>query len=122
VAGPELTGISNRYSRADLWRSIVDPNAVISEQYQSTTLTLKDGQEITGRILEESPTQIVVRVDALTDRKVTVAPGEVRQRVASKVSPMPEGLLSAWSREDILDLLAYLESDGREESPIFRRR
>ncbi len=122
VAGPDLTGVASRYSRADLWRSIVDPNAVISEQYQSMTLTLKDGQEITGRILEESATQIVVRVDVLTDRKVTVPVAEVRQRAASKVSPMPEGLLSAWSKEDILDLLAYLEADGREDSPMFKRR
>ena len=122
ATGPELTGVSSRYSRADLWRSIVDPNAVISEQYQSMLLTLKDGKEITGRVLEDSPTQIVVGVDALTDRKVTVQPSEVRHRVASKVSSMPEGLLSAWGREDILDLLGYLESNGREDSPIFKRR
>jgi len=122
ATGPELTGVSSRYSRADLWRSIVDPNAVISEQYQSMVLTLKDGKEITGRVLEDSPTQIVVGVDALTDRKVTVQPSEVRHRVVSKVSSMPEGLLSAWGREDILDLLGYLESNGQEESPIFKRR
>ena len=121
AAGPDLTGVSSRYSRADLWRSIVEPNAVISEQYQSMTLTLKDGQEITGRLLEDSPRQIVVMVDALTDRKVTVLPGEVRQRVASKVSSMPEGLLSAWGREDLLDLLAYLESNGRPDSPFFKQ-
>jgi hypothetical protein len=35
---------------------------------------------------------------------------------------MPEGLLSAWGRDDILDLLAYLESNGREDSPIYKRR
>ena len=122
VTGPDLTGVSSRYSRADLWRSIVDPSAVVSEQYQSMTFSLKDGREITGRVLEESATGIVIRVDPLTDRKETVKPEEVRQRVASKVSPMPEGLLSAWSREDILDLLAYLESDGQPESPVFKRR
>lgn len=121
ASGPDLTGVSSRYSRADLWRSIVEPNAVISEQYQSMTLTLKDGREITGQLLEDSPQQIVVRVDALTDRKTTVSPGEVRQRVASKVSSMPEGLLSAWGREDVLDLLAYLESNGRQDSPFFKR-
>ena len=122
VAGPDLTGVSKRYSRADLWRSIVDPNAVISEQYQSTTFTLKDGREITGRVLEDSAQQVVVLVDPLTDRKVTVRPGEVRGRAASKVSPMPEGLLSAFSRDDLLDLLAYLESDGRQDSPAFKPR
>ena len=122
VTGPDLTGVSSRYSRTDLWRSIVDPSAVVSEQYQSMTLSLKDGREITGRVLEESAAGIVIRVDPLTDRKETVKPEEVRQRVASRVSPMPEGLLSAWSREDILDLLAYLESDGSPESPMFKRR
>ncbi len=122
VAGPELTGVSKRYSRSDLWRSIVDPSAVVSEQYQSITFGLKDGQEVTGRVLEESPTAIVVLVDALADRKVTFEPSSIRSRQASKVSSMPEGLLSAWSREDVLDLLAYLESDGRPDSPMFKPR
>jgi hypothetical protein len=45
----------------------------------------------------------------------------VRLRVASKVSSMPEGLLSAWGREDLLDLLAYLESNGRPDSPFFKQ-
>jgi putative heme-binding domain-containing protein len=121
VAGPELTGVSRRYSRADLWRSIVDPSAVVSEQYQSTTFSLKDGQEFTGRVLSESASVVVVLVDAIADRKVTFEPSSVRSRQASKVSSMPEGLLAPWSREDLLDLLAYLESDGRPDSPIFKR-
>ena len=121
VAGPELTGVSRRYSRADLWRSIVDPSAVVSEQYQSTTFSLKDGQEFTGRVLSESASVVVVLVDAIADRKVTFEPSSIRSRQASKVSSMPEGLLAPWSREDLLDLLAYLESDGRPDSPIFKR-
>lgn len=121
VAGPELTGVSKRYSRADLWRSIVDPSAVVSEQYQSTTFSLKDGQEVTGRVLSESASVVVVLVDAIADRKVTFEPSSIRSRQASKVSPMPEGLLTAWSRQDLLDLLAYLESDGRPDSPVFKR-
>jgi hypothetical protein len=35
---------------------------------------------------------------------------------------MPEGLVNALSKEDILDLIAFLESAGRPSHPAFRRK
>jgi hypothetical protein len=34
----------------------------------------------------------------------------------SKTSPMPDGLLSSLTQEEVLDLLAYLVSGGRVET------
>ena len=38
---------------------------------------------------------------------------DIQSRAVSKLSQMPEGLLNALTREEILDLLAYLETDGK---------
>ena len=43
--------------------------------------------------------------------EVVPAP-RIRSRTPQTLSPMPEGLLVTLSQEEILDLLAYLKSDG----------
>jgi len=37
---------------------------------------------------------------------------QVRKKIASKLSPMPEGMINMLTKEEILDLLAFLEAGG----------
>ena len=48
--------------------------------------------------------------------KVVIPESEVEQKVRSKVSSMPQGLLNSLSVEDIADLFAYLEAAPRGET------
>jgi len=67
--GPDITAVSSRFSRMDILSSIVEPSKVISDQYQNTTLTLKNGDDVTGRILEETPQKYVLLINPLTNDK-----------------------------------------------------
>jgi hypothetical protein len=42
-------------------------------------------------------------------------------REPSKVSPMPEHLVDGLTSDEILDLIAYLESAGQSHYKAFRR-
>lgn len=121
AVGPDLTGVGSRYSLRDILNSIVDPSAVINEQYQALTFTLKGGDEITGRLLEDNPSTLIVLIDPLAGKRTEINKSEVISRVASKVSPMPEGLISVFRREEILDLIAFLVSDGSAAAANFRK-
>jgi putative heme-binding domain-containing protein len=121
AVGPALTGISSRFGRADIAKSIVEPSAVISEQYQSLTFTLKNGDEVTGRLVEDAADKFVVVTDPLKGTRAELKKADVAGKVASKVSPMPEGLLNAFTAEEILDLLAYLESNGKSDASQFKK-
>jgi hypothetical protein len=44
---------------------------------------------------------------------------DIRERATSPVSPMPGGLLNHFSQEEILDLLAFLQSGGNPDLPAF---
>jgi len=44
---------------------------------------------------------------------VRIARKAIARRKPSTLSPMPEGLVNTLSRLELLDLLAYLEADGR---------
>jgi putative heme-binding domain-containing protein len=118
--GPDLTGVGARYSPADILTSILEPSAVISEQYAAQTFTLKNGDDVSGRLLEEDGDALVVLTDPLAGRKTVLKKGDVASRAISKISPMPEGLVNTFERDEILDLIAYLLSEGRPEAANFR--
>ncbi|MDB6123040.1 MAG: heme-binding protein [Pedosphaera sp.] len=122
AVGPELTAISSRFARKDILESILDPSKVVSEQYQNITFTKKDGDDVTGRILEENDSKIVVITNPLTQTKVEVLKADITKRAAAKLSPMPEGLVNVLTREEILDLLAYLESGGKQTAAAFEKK
>ena len=112
--------MATRFKRQDLVESLTEPSKVLSEQYMNTTLETNDGQVITGRVVKESPEEVVVRPNPLEDKTVTIKKTNIETRAPSKVSPMPAGLLNTFSESDILDLLAYMESLGNPAHPNFK--
>ncbi len=120
--GPDITGVANRFNRHDLLENMLNPNKVISDQYQNTIIITKDEDDVEGRLLEETDEKVVIQTNPLTSTTVEVAKSDIQSRRISNVSPMPEGLLSVLDREEILDLLAYLESGGNERSLLFSQK
>ncbi len=120
--GPDLTAVSARFSRRDLLESIVDPSKVVPEQYQNTTVWLKDGEDHTGRLVDESADRLVlVPNQLLPNQRVDIAKRDIARRDFSKLSPMPAGLVNALTREDILDLMAFIEAAGRPTHTAFAK-
>jgi putative heme-binding domain-containing protein len=119
--GPDLTAVSTRFKRQDLLESMTEPSKVLSEQYVNTAFETDDGRVVIGRVVEESPEKVVVRPNPLEEKTVTIAKGNIEKRSPSKVSPMPVGLLNTFNTNDILDLLAYMESLGDPKHPNFAK-
>ena len=122
AVGPELTAASSKYTRRDILESILEPSKVVSEQYQNVALYLKNGEDISGRVMEEDNRKVVLVTDPLKQTQREVRKNEIQERRPSRLSPMPEGLVNILSREEILDLLAYIESGGRENAAAFGRK
>jgi putative heme-binding domain-containing protein len=121
VIGPDLTAVATRFKRQDILESCTEPSKVLSEQYMNTALETASGQVLIGRIIEETTEKIVLRKNPLEPETITIKKADVQSRSPSKVSPMPAGLLNTFTREEILDLLAYLESLGDQTHPNFRK-
>ena len=118
--GPELTAASSKYSRREILESILEPSKIVSEQYQNFTVIEKNGGGVTGRIVDEDDEQIVVQPSLLASERVPIKKADVADRHPSKISPMPEGLANLLTEEEILDLLAYIESTGKERAANFK--
>ena len=91
----------------------------LSAKFQNTILTKADGDDVTGWIVFETADKVVIITDPLTTQRINVMKSEIESRRISQLSPMPEGLVDTLTRDDILDLLAYIESGGKKESPAF---
>ena len=94
---------------------------MISDQYQNITVTKKNGDEVTGRLVEENEQRLVLLANPLTTDRTEVKKSDVAKRTPSKLSPMPEGLVNTLTKEEILDLLAYIEAGGKREHAAFAR-
>ena len=121
VIGPDLTAVATRFKRQDILESSTEPTKVLSEQYMNTAIETVAGKVLIGRIVEETPDKIVLRANPLEPETVTIKKSEIESRALSKVSPMPAGLLNTFTKEEILDLLAYLESLGDATHPNFKK-
>ena len=108
--GPDLTTIASRFRRADTLEAILYPSKVISDQYQSEMLELKDGRIVTGVLVRESAAMVVLRTAEAPEKPVSVPKGQIKERGVSPVSLMPEGLLAGLSHDEIANLLAFLHA------------
>ncbi|MGA0871683.1 MAG: family 16 glycoside hydrolase [Phycisphaerales bacterium] len=118
--GPDLTSAGSRFSRRDLLRTILEPSADISDQYRNTRVRLRNGRIVIGRIVRDDDVVELI-VDPYTGQTTKVAAKDIVAREASPVSPMPMGLLSTLELEQILDLVAYIESGGNPNHPAFTK-
>ena len=119
VTGPDLTLVSRRFAPRDLLTSIIEPSKVISEKYRNMTLVLRDGQEFTGRIINtdyRSGSLSVVSDSLALDNVATVMKRDIESQWPSAVSPMPEGLLDSMTKEEALDLLAWILAAGQADA------
>jgi putative heme-binding domain-containing protein len=117
VVGPDLTSVGSRFSHRDILKSLLDPSDVVAEKYRDTTVVTRDGKTVTGRVLSSgdyrSPT-LRIATDPLDASKVVEIPkSEVEVHKASRISPMPKGLMSTLTATEITDLVAYLVSASR---------
>lgn len=104
--GPDLAG-SWRNGLDYFLENIVDPNAVVGDNFQLHVLTKKEGTVISGVIEQETDTAITART--VTD-SVIISKADLKSRQKLPVSLMPPGLLEAMPERKALELLKYLLS------------
>ena len=103
--GPHLTG---GYTDLEyLLQNIIDPNAVIGKDYQLVYVTLKDGSLQAGIISAENESTLTLKVPG-APAPVVIAKDQVKTRVLSPNSLMPEGLLNGLEEPDVRSLFLYL--------------
>lgn len=103
--GPELTRIATQRDAKYLLRALVQPSADIDAKYKRTSLLLDTDEVVTGVVLREDDTKLVLANEAGEEIEVLV--DEIIARKLQEKSLMPE-LTQILSPHQVRDLLAYL--------------
>jgi len=113
--GPDLVQSVKKLKGADLLREMIAPSSTIHEDFQNRRFLLDDGRVITGVVVSEDDQSFGVATNLLTPNSLTqVRKRDIEAQLVSKVSPMPEGLLNVLTKQEILDLHAYVQAGGYE--------
>jgi len=122
MTGPDLTGAGGRYSPHDLLEQIIDPSKEINEQFVPVIVKLKNGDLVTGVVVNMNGDRVTVNTDMFDpNQRVNVNRPQVESIEPSKVSPMPPGLLNLMQKDEVMDLLAYILSGGDRNHPAFKK-
>jgi putative heme-binding domain-containing protein len=117
LIGPDLTAANRRFSRQDLLTSIIEPSQVIAENYRSVQIVTSDGNSYVGQAVlsgdYRSPKLRLATDPARPWKTVEVDKVQIEIQRTSPISWMPTGLLDTLTRDEILDLLAYIDSAGQ---------
>ena len=119
--GPDITGVGNRFNAQYILEAIVVPSKVISDQYQSSLVLTHQGEVFAGRIIDENDQKITIRTDPFAREMITVQKKEIEERQKSPVSEMPQGLINTLTKDEILDMVAYLRSAGKADDKAFKK-
>lgn len=112
--GPDLSDVFKRYGndRRELLRQILEPSLVISNRYRNVLFLFNDGEDATGLVVKEDDATVTIQSGPAESLIQTLKKSDVQDRKPKDLSPMPLGLLNTASKEEILDLLALIESGG----------
>jgi putative heme-binding domain-containing protein len=112
--GPDLTDVLKRMKNdhAALLTEILEPSKVIADRYKNYVFELNDGEELVGMIVKEDAETVTVQTGPSDTLIQPVKKSNIKKRELQTSSMMPLGLLSLLTKEQILDLLAYIESGG----------
>lgn len=109
MTGPDLSGAGGRYTPRDLLDQIINPSKEINEQFVPTVITSADGSQVTGTIVNLNNDIVKVNTDPTDpNQQVSIDRKRVTSIEPSKVSLMPPGLLNILTKDEVLDLVAYV--------------
>lgn len=104
--GPDLGTVAGKPTE-QLLEAILDPSRAVEQRYLAQTLTLKNGEELTGMVAEETANSLTLKQVTGT---VVVLRTNLAKRVTSTKSLMPDGLESALTPQQLADVLAWMRA------------
>ena len=107
--GPDITG-SNRGDLDYILQNVLDPNAVIPNDYRTSNLETKDERVITGIVTRQDDNAVTI---ITANESITVPRSDIKSLSQNELSMMPEGLLQQISDDEVRDLVAYLKQPSQ---------
>ncbi|WP_165251442.1 PVC-type heme-binding CxxCH protein [Paludisphaera soli] len=108
--GPSLESIGASAPIDYLLDSLLEPNKAVKENFHATVVATDEGRIVTGIRVRQSDTELVLR-DA-DDQEISIPLDSIEeQKIAGSI--MPAGLVDPLTRDELVDLVAFLSKLGK---------
>ncbi len=113
--GADLAALKDRTGKA-LLTAILDPNRAVEAKFLSYTAVTSDGKSVSGMLLSETGNSVTL---VSTDGKEHVLlRRDLDQLISSQRSLMPEGLEKDLSKQDIADVITFVQRSGTKPKEL----
>ena len=118
--GPDLTSVPNKFDTRYLLEAIFEPSKNISDQYQSSTVTLTNGKSLTGLVVERDVNTILLYSSDPKAEPMQLTRSEIEELGPSPISQMPTALLNRMNASELRNLVTYIMSGGNSDHKLYR--
>ncbi len=109
--GPDLAESMKKLGGRKLLQQILEPSQEIHPKFQIVNFLLDSGKIVSGVVTKEEKDSYDVVTSLLTPSVVTkIEKSQIEESYVAKLSAMPSGLVNILNKDEIFNLLAYLES------------
>ena len=109
--GPDLSTVGSYMTPESLRESLINPSSAIKQGYETAMITTRDHQVMTGLVEGKTGTALLLRDP--TGNVVSIPNSTIAKTDTSPVSLMPPGLSFSLRRDEMVDLMRYLTSLGK---------
>ena len=113
--GPALDELYKRWKRdrGESLTQVLDPSSHIDPQYKMYIIATDDGLTRSGLIVSQDDDVIELLESGSVSETTKIQKEDIDEMAESKKSIMPKALLDNFSKDEILDLINYLESNQK---------
>ncbi|MCA9183042.1 MAG: c-type cytochrome, partial [Planctomycetales bacterium] len=110
AVGPDLHGVLGRHKGqyVDVLREMLDPSHKVDAKYAVRIVYTTAGKVISGVVTREDNQEIAIVANPEDPKPLTIKRTDIDEIVQSSKSLMPKALLDRFSKDEILELIAYI--------------
>ena len=114
AVGPELTDTYTKWKSDHLGilREILVPSHKIDSKYAMQIILTVDGKTLSGIVVDENDDTVTLLTNPEAKEPVIILQDDIELIKRSATSMMPKALMDQYSKDEVLDLMAYLKSAG----------
>jgi len=117
--GPDLAESVKMYRGTKLLKQIIEPSSELHPKYRTIQFLLESGKVVFGSIVKEDQGAVYVATDLMLPQNLAkLSKDEIEQQKPSELSAMPQGLLNTLTKQEILDMLAFLEAGANSTTEL----
>jgi len=115
--GPDLSALTS-LSTGFLLRAILNPNRDVDARYQKYTALMDDGTIVSGQIVSETTSSVTLMEQEA--KQHVLLRNQFDQLQASGHSAMPEGLEETLTKQEMANIVSYVQGAGSEPHRVAR--